>query len=87
MAFQFSHIIFWEVEERYALPIMIPIMLFGMSGWSRLPVLTFSRHFQKLGSIVVIHAFYLGVIYYGEVNQLTRPSTQYSNTNIQSRGL
>ncbi len=80
------HIIFWEVEERYALPIMIPIMLFGMSGWSRLPVLTFSRHFQKLGSIVVIPVL-LGVIYYGEVNQLTRPSTQYSNTNIQSRGL
>lgn len=80
------HICLWEVEERYALPIMLPILLFGMIGWGRLPQLTFSRHFQKMGSIVVIPVL-LGVIYYSEVNQLTRPSTQYVNTNIQSRGL
>lgn len=80
------HVVFWEVEERYALPIMLPIMLFGMSGWSRLPQLTFSRHFQKIGSFVIIPVL-IGIIYYSEVNQLTRPSTQYVNTNIQSRGL
>ena len=80
------HVCIWEVEERYALPIMLPILILGMTGWNKIPIFILNKHFQKISSIIIIPVL-LGIIYYGEVDTLTQSYHRTISTNIQSRGI
>ncbi|WP_047999733.1 membrane protein [Lactiplantibacillus herbarum] len=48
------HVLIWEVEPRYALPLLPVFMLLGSAGWTNLPALKFSLQRQLLMSWLMV---------------------------------